>query len=100
MQMDTGSEVTLMQRNFWDRIGKPTLRKSSLQLDQFDGSVIKTFVFFESFLLLENRSDVIPIIVKSCKKNDGLLGNNVPNLNYTKLIDEIKMEKTRKFKNL
>ena len=27
MQMDTGSEVTLIPRNFWEHIRKPTLRK-------------------------------------------------------------------------
>ena len=32
MQMDTGSEVTLIAKNFWECIGKPTLRKISLQL--------------------------------------------------------------------
>ena len=36
MQMDTGSEVTITQKNFWERIGKPTLRKSNLQLLQFE----------------------------------------------------------------
>ena len=41
-QMDTGSEVTLKAKNFWEPIGKRTLWKSSLQLCQFDGLVIKT----------------------------------------------------------
>ena len=41
MQKDTGSKVTLMPKEFWERIGKPNLRKSSLQLRQFDGSIIK-----------------------------------------------------------
>ena len=41
-QIDTGSEVMLKLRNFWEGIGNPTLRKSSLLLHQFDGSVIKT----------------------------------------------------------
>ena len=41
--MDTGSEVTLTPRNFWERIGKPTLRKTNLQLRLFDGSFIKNF---------------------------------------------------------
>ena len=41
IQIDTGSEVTLIPRNFGKRIGKPTLRKSSLLLHQFDGSIEK-----------------------------------------------------------
>ena len=39
------------------------------------------------------------ITVTTCKKNHGLLGNDVLNINSTKLINEIKMEKTRKLKN-
>ena len=74
--MDTSSEVTLIPRNFWERIGKPTLQKTSLLLRQFDGSVIKTLGYFEGSLELEDKFEVIPIIV-SCKKNHGLLGNDV-----------------------
>ena len=46
MQMVTGSEVTLIPKNFWECFGKPTLRKSSLQLHQFDRAVIKTLWYF------------------------------------------------------
>ena len=99
MQMDTGSEVTLILRNFWERIGKPILWKSKLLLRQFDGSVIKTFGYFEGSLELEDKFEVIPIIVTTCKKNHRLLGNNVLNMNFTKLINEIRMAKTGKLKN-
>ena len=37
MQMDTGSEVTLIIRNFWEPSGKPTFRKSKILFRQFDG---------------------------------------------------------------
>ena len=93
MQMDTGSEVTLIPRNFWKRTGKLTLQKGSLQLRQFDGSVIKTLGYFEGSLKLEDKYEVIPIIVLTCKKNHRLLGNDVLSINSTKLINEIKMEK-------
>ena len=96
MQMDTGSEVTLIPRNFWERIGKPTLRNYSLLLRRFDGSIIKTLWYFEGSLELEDEFEVIPIIVTTCKKNHGLLGNDVLNINSTKLINEIKMEKNWK----
>ena len=99
MQMDTGSEVMLIPKNFQERIRKPNLWKSSSQLCQFDGSVIKTFGYFEGSLELEDKFEVIPIIVTICKKNQGLLGNDVLNINSTKLINEIKMVKTRKLKN-
>ena len=89
--MDTCSEVTIILKNSGNAREKPTLRKSSLQLRQFDGSVIKTLGHFEGSLELENKLEVIPIIVTICKKNHGLLGNDVLNINSTKLINEMKM---------
>ena len=97
--MDTGCEVTLITRNFRERIGKQILRKSSLVICQFDGSVIKTLGYFEGSLELEGKFELIPIIVITCKKNHGLLGNNVLTMNSTILINEIKLEKTRKLAN-
>ena len=95
MQMDNSSEVTLTPKNFWGRSGKPTLRMSRLQLHQFDGSVIKTLGYFVGSLELEDKFEVIPIIVTVCKKNHRVLGNDVINIISTKLINEIKMEKTK-----
>ena len=93
MQIDTSSEATLIPRNFWECNGKPTLRKRILQLQQFDGLVIKTLGYFKGSLELEDKFEVIPVIVTICKKNHRLLGNDVLNINSTKLINEIKMEK-------
>ena len=42
MQLDTGSDMTLIPVNFWQNFGKPRLKKSILQLKQFDGTIIKT----------------------------------------------------------
>ena len=100
MQMDTGSEVKLIPRNVWGRIGKATLRKSNLQLCQFHVSFIKTFGFFEGSLALEDKFDVILLTVTTCKKNQGLLGKDMLNINSTKLINEIKMEKKKKIESL
>lgn len=47
IQVDMGSDVTLMPRNFWEKMGKSKLRKSNLNLKQFDGSVIKTLGSFK-----------------------------------------------------
>ena len=97
MQMDTGSEVTLIPRNFWGSIRKPTLRKRSLLLSQFDGSVMKTLVYLEGFLELEDKFEVISIIVTTFEKNHGLLGNDVRHKFY-QINYEIKMEKNEKIK--
>ena len=85
--MDIGSKVMLIQRNFWEHNGKPTLQKSSLLLCQFDGSVIKTFGYFEGSLELEDKFEVIE--VTSCKKSHRTLGNDVFNINSNKVIHEI-----------
>ena len=42
MQVDTGSDITLIPANFWQDLGKLELKKSTLQLKQFDGIMIKT----------------------------------------------------------
>ena len=82
----------LKPTNFSEHIRNQTLQKSSLLLCQFDGS-LKTLGYFEGPLELEDKFEVTPLIVTNCKKNHGLLGNDVLNINSTKLIDEIKMEK-------
>ena len=48
---------------------------------------------------LENKFEVMRIIVTTCKKNHGLLGNDGLNINSTKLINEIKMKKKQKKQN-
>ena len=70
-------------------MGKSSLRKSCFPHFQFDGSVIKTF----GSLDLEDKLEVIPTIVATCKKNYSLLRNDVLNVNSTKLINNINMEK-------
>ena len=55
--------------------------------------------YFEGSLELEDKFEVITNFVTTCKKNHGLLGNDVLNINPTKLINEIKMEKTGMLKN-
>ena len=93
LQMDTGSELTLMPKNIWKHIGKQTLWKSQFLLHQFDGSVIKTLGYFESSLELEDKFEVISKIVITCKNNHILLGNDVLYIISTKLFEEEKMER-------
>ena len=64
----------------------------------FDGSVIKTLGYFEDSLELEDKVEEIPLIVTTCKKNHRLSGNYVLNINSSKLINAIKMEKNGKLK--
>ena len=73
--MDTGSKVTFIPKKFWERIGKPTLWKIILQLRQIDESIEKALGYFEGYFKLEDKFEVVPIIVTISKKNHGLLGN-------------------------
>ena len=43
MQVDTSNQVTIISRNIWELISKPSLQNSYLYLKQFDGIVIKVF---------------------------------------------------------
>ena len=61
--------------------------------------VIKTLGYFEGSLELEDKFEVISIIGTTCKKNHRLLGNDVLNINSTKIINMIKRKKNGKLKN-
>ena len=58
MQVDTGSDITLIPVNFWLDLGKPRLKKSALQLKQFDGTIIKTLGTFEVTFETKNRFEI------------------------------------------
>ena len=56
---------------------------------------MKTLGYFEAPLELEDNFEVIPIIVSICEKNHGILGNDMLNINSTKLINGIKWKKRK-----
>ena len=93
MQVDTGSEVTLIPKNFWERIGKPKLKKTSLKLKQFDGTIINVMGTFEGTFETKKRFEIIPVTVVACYKNHGLLGIDVLKVDTTKLINSIKAKR-------
>lgn len=41
MQVDTGADISVLPRNFWEMLGKPKLRRSQKTLKNFDNSTIK-----------------------------------------------------------
>ena len=89
MQVDTGNQVTIIPKNFWELMSKPKLQKCYLRLKQFDGTIIKVLGEFEALLETESKMNIVRIIVADCNKNHGLIGMDVLNLNATKLIDSI-----------
>nr|XP_047140200.1 uncharacterized protein K02A2.6-like [Hydra vulgaris] len=90
MQVDTGSQVTIIPINFWELMSKPKLQKCYLRLKQFDGTVIKVLGEFEATLETESKMNIVRIIVADCTKNHGLIGLDVLNINATKLVNSIK----------
>ena len=92
MQVDTGSDITLIPVNFWPDLGKPRLKKSTLQRKQFNGTIIKTLATFEGTFETKNRLEIIPIIVVACTKDHGLLGIDVLKVDTSKLVNSMKLE--------
>ena len=72
MQVDTGSDITLILVNFWQDLGKPRLKKSTLQLKQFDGTIIKTLGTFKGMFETKNLFEIIPITVMASTEDLGL----------------------------
>ena len=79
MQLDSGSQVTLIPQNIWDQIERPKLKRSKAMLKQFDGSVIKTLGYFEGIIETNERYVPATILVAACNKTHGLVGTDVLN---------------------
>lgn len=79
MQLDSGSDTTLIPQNFWRRLGKPKLSKSNIRLRQFDGSQIQTMGYFEGLLDYEGKYSPVIVNVAVCEKSHGLLGTDIMN---------------------
>ena len=73
-------------------VGKPRLKKSALQLNQFDGTIIKTLGTFEGTFETNDRFEIIPITVVACIKDHGLLGIDVLKVDTSNLVNSIESE--------
>ena len=92
MQVDTSSGITLISVNFWQDLGKPRLKKSILQLKQFDGTIIKTLGTFEGTFETKNHFEIIPVTVVACTKDHGLLSIDVLKVDTSKSINSMELE--------
>ena len=77
MQIDTGSQVTLIPQNIWKGLNCPKLKRKHICLRQFDGSPIEIIGCFDASVEMDNNIAVTEIIVAKCEKKHGLLGTNV-----------------------
>ena len=87
MQVDTGSQVTIIPRNFWELMSKPNLQKFYLCVKQFDGTIIKVLGEFEAKLETKSKINIVRIIVADCTKNHGLIG--IIKINATNLVNNV-----------
>ena len=76
MQLDSGSDSTIIPRNFWQHLGEPKLRKCNRQLRQFDGTAIRTLGTFTAVIELDSKITCVDVTVAACSKNHGLLGTD------------------------
>ena len=88
-QVDSVSDITLIPVNFWQDLGE---KKSTLQLKQFDGTIIKIFGTFEGTFETKNRFEIIPITVVACTKDHELLGIDVLKVGTSKLVKSMESE--------
>ena len=89
MQVDTGSQVTIIPRNFWELMSKPKLQKCYLYLKQFDGTIIKVLGEFEATLETKSKINIVRIIVADCTKNHGLIGMDIIKVNTKNLVNNV-----------
>ena len=81
-QEDTGYDITIIPVNFWQDLEKQRLKKSTLLLKQFDGT-IET----------KNHFKIMPITVVVCTKDHELLGRDVLKVDTSKLVNSMELEK-------
>ena len=92
MQVNTGSDIILIPVNFWQDLGKLKLKKSALQLKQFNGTIIKILGTLKGTFETKNHFEIIPITVVACTKDHGLLGVDVLKVDRWKFVDFMESE--------
>jgi len=82
MQLDSGSQATLIPRNLWEDMGKPRLSKTSVSLKQFDGTLLRTIGQYSAAIEMDKKFVMGTIVVTACTKSHGLLGTDVLKVNF------------------
>ena len=89
MQLDTGSQVTIIPVNFWKKLGSPRVRKCNAKLRQFDGSEIKTIGQMDVLIETESQFFNAEVVIADCIKQHGLIGTDVITVSNEKLIQSV-----------
>ena len=95
MQIDMGSDLTLIPKIFWQEMVWPKLKRSYLKLRQFDGSCITTLVQFETTFEAKEKFEIIPLIVVDCFKNDGLISTDILKIETAKINNNVESEEQK-----
>ena len=85
MQLDSGSQATIIPKNFWMKLRQPKLHRTSHQLKQYDGSEIKTLGQFKGMVEMNGWFAVGNIVVAQCEKNHSLMGTDLLNVDFSKM---------------
>lgn len=82
MQLDSGSQATIIPSNLWERLGRPRLSKTCLRLKQFDGTALRTLGQYTAAIEMDDKFVTGTIVVATCVKDHGLLGTNVLKVDF------------------
>ena len=85
VQLDSGSEASIIPKNLWQDLGKPRLHPTTVRLKQFDGTQIKTLGQFEALIELERQYTIGNVVVAECVKEHGLLGTDILKVDFSNL---------------
>ena len=85
VQLDSGSEASIIPKNLWQNLGEPKLRPTNMRLKQFDGTQIKTMGQFEAIVEMEDKYAIGNIVVAECLKKHGLLGTDILKVDFSKM---------------
>ena len=81
MQLDSGSNITIVLRNFWEAMDKPKLKPFHGKLKHYDNSTMHMLGHFTSMVETEHKYIVADIVVADCIKAHGLIGNDLLDIN-------------------
>ena len=82
MRLDSGSEATIIPKNFWVKLGEPKLTCTKSHLRQFDEVEIKTTGEFQACVELRDRFTMTNVVVAECHKHHGLVGTDVLQIDF------------------
>ena len=80
MQLDTGASLSIIPRNFWNKLGRPRLTQIQKKIRMFDGSELKTLGEMESVVECDGRVHATKLVVTDASKDHGLIGTDIINM--------------------